>query len=157
MKIIYRSFSPKDDSKLKLLDQETSFGQLANYSKMERNPYNNIKEYFIKKGGRFWVAEDVDNRKIVAAIGLKLISKGVGKMKSLRVHPDYRRKGIATKLVLLLEKYCRGTDFKKIILGVGTDNDSIPAVKLYKSKGYILTHMKEFEDKSKAYYYEKRL
>lgn len=157
MNIIYRSFSPKDNSKLKLLDKEASSGQLTNYSKMKRNPYNSIKEYFIDKGGRFWVAEDTDNHKIIGAIGLKLISKGIGKMKSLRVHPNYRRKGIAKKLVSILEEYCKENNFTKITLGVGADNDSVPAVKLYESQGYTLTDKKEFEDKSKAFYYEKKL
>jgi ribosomal protein S18 acetylase RimI-like enzyme len=157
MNITYRYYIQKDEPSTKLLDKESSVGQLNKYSQSDRNPFNNIQEYFFDNGGKFWVAVDTDNKKIVGTIGLKVLSLTEGKMKALRVHPAYRRHGIAKNLVAILEKYCLDNNFTKITLGVGADPDSVPAVKLYEKLGYKFLYEKSFDDGDKALYYEKEL
>jgi ribosomal protein S18 acetylase RimI-like enzyme len=152
----YRVYKPKDKKKIKQLNQQSSVGQLADYAE-NKHPFKNIQKDYFAKGGRFWVVEDRNKAKIIGMIGLKKVNKKIGKMKSLRVHPDYRKQGIATKLVSILEKYAKQENLKKIVLGVGADKDSRPAVKLYKSLGYIFTHKKKKAPKAIALYFKKDL
>lgn len=152
----YRSYQSKDKNKVKLLNQQSSTKLLSDYAE-DKKPLSSIQEDYFDKGGHFWVVEDTKETKIIGMIGLKSISPNVGKMKSLRVHPNYRRQGIAKKLIAMLEKYARDKGLKKIVLGVGNDEDSIPAIKLYQSLGYKFTHKKEKVPGVIALYYEKEL
>lgn len=93
----------------------------------------------------------------MGAIGLRVESRDVGKMKSLRIHPDFRRQGLGRRLVETLENFCRDNGYKKVILGVGADSESESAVRLYRSMDYCLTGEKIFEDGDRAYYFEKDL
>jgi ribosomal protein S18 acetylase RimI-like enzyme len=149
-------FGKRDKEKIRLLNKQSSKGQLVDYTK-DKKPFNNIQKDYFNKGGRFWVVEDIKENKIIGMIGLKIISPNIGKMKSLRVHPNYRRQGIAKKLVSILEKYAEDKEIKKIILGVGDDENFLPATKLYKSLGYKFTHKKEKAPGATALYYEKEL
>jgi aminoglycoside 3-N-acetyltransferase I len=57
--------------------------------------------------------------------------------------PAYRRQGIATKMINLLKSLCKEIDV--IEIWVGTENDNIPAMQLYKSTGAICEHANSVE------------
>lgn len=152
----YRSYQSKDKDKVQLLNQQSSTKLLTDYAE-DKKPLSNIQEDYFDKGGHFWVVEEAKENKLIGMIGLKIISHDIGKMKSLRVDPNYRRQGIAKKLIAILEEYAKDKGIKKIILGVGSDKDSLPAIKLYQSVGYKFTHKKEKVPGVIALYYEKKL
>ncbi|MFA7301592.1 MAG: hypothetical protein WC069_04735 [Candidatus Shapirobacteria bacterium] len=45
--------------------------------------------------------------------------------------------------VKILEKYCRKHEFSELVLGVGDDQCSLPAIKLYESLGFIKQNWEE--------------
>jgi ribosomal protein S18 acetylase RimI-like enzyme len=59
------------------------------------------------------------------------------------VAPAYRRQGVASKMIDLLKSQCRETDV--IEIWVGTENDNIPAMRLYESTGAICEHANSVE------------
>jgi ribosomal protein S18 acetylase RimI-like enzyme len=152
----YRSYQSADKEKVRILNKLSSIGQLDDYSR-DKKPLANIENDYFDKGGHFWVVDNVKKNKIVGMIGLKLITSDIAKMKSLRVHPDYRQQGIAKKLILILEEYAKDKGIKKIILGVGDDKQSMPAIKLYEALGYEFTHKKKKAPGAIALYYEKKM
>ncbi len=152
----YRSYQSADKEKVQILNKRSSIGQLDDYVR-DKKPLANIKNDYFDKGGHFWVVDHINEDKIVGMIGLKIISSRIAKMKSLRVHPDHRRQGIAKKLISILEEYAKNKGIKKIILGVGDDEQSLPAINLYESLGYEFTHKKKKAPGAMALYYEKRM
>lgn len=52
----------------------------------------------------------------------------------LRVHHDFYRRGIGSKLMDEAENMVRSRGFKRVGLSVGTDN--VPAAQMYKKRGY---------------------
>ena len=152
----YRSYQPADKVNVQILNKLSSIGQLDDYAR-DKKPLANIKNDYFDKGGHFWVVDHIKENKIVGMIGLKIISSHIAKMKSLRVHPDYRKQGIAKKLISILEEHAQKKGIKKIVLGVGDDKQSLPAIKLYESLGYELTQKKKKAPGAIALYYEKNL
>ncbi len=89
------------------------------------------------------IAEDVDKNKIVGAVYANLIEKInlgnkeylIGDINDVSCHPDYSRRGIATKLMNMAIEYMkkRGCDFS--ILSAGFKG--FPRKKIYKRLDYI--------------------
>lgn len=74
----------------------------------------------------------------------KSSGKVIGRVYTIDVKPEHRRKGIGRTLLKKLEEEFRRMGCEKIVLEVAVDNE--PAIKLYKSMGY------EFVAKLKNYY-----
>jgi ribosomal protein S18 acetylase RimI-like enzyme len=149
--IKYRIASEIDQGKLVELDTVSSDKVLAGYNQKKKNLLD-VEEYF-KSGGCFWVAEKAGN--IVGMVAVRFLGGGRGKVKALRVHPDFRRQGIAKQLMDNLEKYCLEHSIKELVLGVMSK--SVPAVKLYELLGYNKIEEKEVESGVIACYYRKVL
>ncbi len=66
---------------------------------------------------------------------------------TIAVHPDYRRKGIATNLIKELQNFAQKNQKGKIFLEVNVKNT--PAVQLYLKNGFIQSGIR------KNYYHEK--
>lgn len=151
MSIEYKIATANDRQKLIALDLVSSEGELARYSRNKEGLFD-VEEYK-KRGGSFWVAED--GSQIVGTIGVRMSDDGKMKVKALRVHPDYRNKGIARTLMNLVEDCCRKRGEKEIILGV--NNESLPAITLYKSLGYVKYDEKVFVTGNIVTYFKKSL
>ncbi|MDX1950315.1 MAG: ribosomal protein S18-alanine N-acetyltransferase [Rickettsiales bacterium] len=59
----------------------------------------------------------------------------------LGVHPDFRKLGIAQKLLARLEEYSKKANSKEIQLEVRDDN--VPAINLYRKLGFIKVGIRE--------------
>lgn len=153
MNLRYRKCRVGEQEKLEQLNKLACDEQLAKYSDQKTNLFD-VQEYFAG-GGCFWVTEDLESGKIVGMVAVRVIDEKTAKVKALRVHPLYRRKGIAKKLMTILEKFCQGKKIKTIILGV--DKDSVAAIGLYQSLGYQKYEEKEFTPDNIAYYFHKKL
>lgn len=69
-------------------------------------PMKAVETYFREAGGKFWVLEDpaADNR-IVASVGIapsESMGAGVVELLKLYVNSDYRRRGIASRMLNLV-------------------------------------------------------
>ncbi len=83
----------------------------------QREDLNNIKEYYIKNGGNFWIATDAD--KIVGTIALENRDT-IGILKRFYIDKDYQRLGIGTLLYNKFETYAKTkTNIKTIYLACG--------------------------------------
>ncbi|MFO0703949.1 MAG: GNAT family N-acetyltransferase [Patescibacteria group bacterium] len=142
-----REATPDDIDKLIKLDKVSSGDGLRKYSLDKSAKLFDIREY-TGTGGSLWVAEI--ESKIVGVVGVRFLGDGQAKIKALRVHPDFRNKGIATKLIGALEKYCKEKSITKIIMGV--DEKSCDALNLYKSLGYKEYDRKGFGDVAAIYF-----
>lgn len=64
-------------------------------------------------------------------------SRKIPEISDLNVLPNFRRKGIGTRLVHQCEKLAEGKGFKEIGLGVGLISDYGSAQRLYLRLGYM--------------------
>ncbi len=151
MAINYRIAVTEDNGKLKSLDIASAEGELAKYSRNKGGLFD-VEGYF-RKGGSFWVAEEGD--RVVGMVGVRKSDNGTMKVKGLRVHPDYRKMGIARTLMDLVEDYCRKRGEKEIILGV--NKESLPAISLYKSLGYVKYDEEVYGPGHSVYFFRKPL
>jgi len=97
-------------------------------------PYslNYIKLLLILSPELFYVAE-VDNEIVGYVVGL--IEYGnIGHIISIAVHPKWRRKGIASKLLMKIEEEFKRRNIKIFVLEVEVNNK--PAISLYEKHGY---------------------
>ncbi|MCD6313042.1 MAG: GNAT family N-acetyltransferase, partial [Thaumarchaeota archaeon] len=87
----------------------------------------------------------------------KSSGKVIGRVYTVDVKPEYRRRGIGRMLLERLEAEFRRMGCEKVVLEVAIDNE--PAINLYKSMGYrFLTKLKNYYGSGKdAYRAEKPL
>lgn len=98
-----------------------------------RTDVANIKEHYIKNGGNFWIAIDVNFNKIIGTIGLE--KRGdIGIVKRFYIQEEYQNKRIGTNLYQILEKYSKDTNIKTLYLTCG--NVLEKAHRFYKKNGY---------------------
>ncbi len=152
MSISYRTAEDADQQQILDLDVASSDIDLLNYTRKKGDKFLNIHEYYAS-GGSFWVAK-TDN-KIVGMVGLRFLGNGMAKVNALRVHPEYRKRGVAKKLMGMLEKYCEECDIKEIVLGV--NKKTVSAIKLYGSLEYVKYDERKVNDEMTAIYYKKIL
>ena len=93
------------------------------------------REKYKENGGNFWIA--LDNKKeVIGTIGLENISNGVGMLKTMYVHKEYRGYKVAQKLMEDLTNFAVNNNFKKIQLG--TYKKLERAVGFYKKNDFYL-------------------
>jgi ribosomal-protein-alanine N-acetyltransferase len=87
----------------------------------------------------------------------KIGGRVVGRVYTLDVRPDFRRRGVGVALLKSLENELRRLGCEKVILEVAVDNE--PAIRLYKSLGYAFTsRLNDYYGRGRdAYHAEKDL
>ena len=109
-----------------------------------RTDLADIEKYYMnQEGSCMWVA-DVEGE-IVGMVGILQTEQGQAELRRLAVLPDYRRQGVATKLMKELLSFARGNDYVKVILE--SSNFSVAANNLYKKQGFIIVNVEpSYED-----------
>lgn len=92
---------------------------------------NMFLEELQSKTALYYVAEE--NGKAIAYMGMHCVC-GEGHITNVAVHPDYRKQGIAIKLISHFIGYGKENDFEFLTLEVRESN--IPAISLYKKFGF---------------------
>lgn len=101
----------------------------------KRSDLLNIEEYYIRKGGNFWLAIDVSKNKIIGTIALENRNT-VGILKRFYVDKDYQRLGIGSSLYTIFENYAkRKTNIKSLYLACGQQLTG--AHYFYRKNGWI--------------------
>ncbi len=105
-------------------------------------PFQKYLEEQLSETRFVWVVYCED--KFVGYVTLKLNSdypqfslQGIPEINDLNVLPEFRRRGIASKLLELAENEAKKRGFKQIGLGVGLYSDYGPAQRLYVKRGYV--------------------
>ena len=87
-----------------------------------------------------WALEDEGN---IAAFILCTYTPPEGYVSTIDVHPDYRRLGLASRMLAIAEDAVREMGAARIILQVEVNNE--PAKTLYRKLGYrIVRHLPEY-------------
>ncbi|MDG2424489.1 MAG: GNAT family N-acetyltransferase [Phycisphaerales bacterium] len=96
--------------------------------------------YFHDEGrSNFWVAEST--QQVVGMIGVQCVGDEIAEIRRLRVHGDFRRRGIGTDLLNHALQFCRKRDYVKIVLEVRVERD--PAIHLFEKAGFFLARSRE--------------
>jgi ribosomal protein S18 acetylase RimI-like enzyme len=90
--------------------------------------------YMSTPGSHFWVAETktVGNgggTHVIGMIGVQQHEQSVGEIRRLRVHHDFRRRGVGSALVEQALKFCRDRGYLKIALDTFMERE--PAIRLF--------------------------
>jgi len=107
-------------------------------------------------GSHFWVAEAAADgnggaREIVGMIGVQHHEDGVGEIRRLRVHHDWRRRGIGSALIEAALKFCQDHGYLKITLDTFVDRE--PAVKLFEKFHFRHHRTRTVADKEILHFY----
>lgn len=126
-----------------------------------------IPESFLDAGGEFLVgtlnADDAGpgeygppDERVVACGGFQPKSEDAARIRSVRVHPEFQRRGYGRALVTELEERARERGFDRVVLHTGEDMAAAQA--LYRSMGYDETR-REYVEAIDAYqiHFEKEL
>lgn len=99
-----------------------------------------IKKFYFQNQGSFFIAED--KNKIIGTIGIEQEGKIKARIKRLYILEEYRRKGIAQKLLDKAINFCKKNKYKKVILT--TLYNLKPALNFYKKNNFIIYKKDEF-------------
>jgi putative acetyltransferase len=94
-----------------------------------------IHTYYMEKGGQFWVA--YSGNSLVGMAGVERHSTDTVELRRMYVSPTSRRLGVARKLLLHAEAWCRQSNVETLILS--TSELQSAALQLYESSGFTLT------------------
>ena len=94
---------------------------------------------------KFWSLWD--DKKLIGCGALKFINKEHGEFKSIRIHDDFRKKGLGTEVINHLISEAKKLKIKRLSIETGAGDFFIPARKLFKKAGFTpckpFAHYKE--------------
>lgn len=105
--------------------------------------------YMSTPGSHFWVAEC--EGRIVGMIGIQQLDAGVGEIRRLRVHPDFRRRGIGSSLLQRALEFCRDQGLLKVTLDTYIERE--PALKLFEKFNFRHDKTREAAGKQLLFFY----
>ncbi len=111
----------------------------------------NITEAYFSDEGQsaLWVADH--EKTIIGMVGVQKTSDHGAEVRRLRVHSDYRRKGVGAKLMEQALTFCRHHGYLKITLDVRIERG--PAIALFKKFGFQLTRTREINGRRMLDFY----
>jgi len=93
-----------------------------------------VSEYYSERNGGFWVA--VDSERIVGMFGLEPSSERAMELRRMYLAPDFRRRGIARRMLDFAEQECRRRNRPR--MNLSTSELQREALVLYQKAGYAL-------------------
>jgi ribosomal protein S18 acetylase RimI-like enzyme len=96
--------------------------------------YDDIENVYLNAGGAFWVLESPGGA-VVAFGGVLRVDPHTARLRRFRVSESWRRRGLATRLLLEAERFCVERGYRRVTLG--TEESNAPAQALYRKHGYL--------------------
>ena len=94
---------------------------------------------------KFWSLWE--EKKLIGCGALKFINEEHGEFKSIRIHDDFRKKGLGTEVINHLISEAKKLKIKRLSIETGAGDFFIPARKLFKKAGFTpckpFAHYKE--------------
>ena len=126
-----------------------------------REEIDRVSEYYSERNGGFWVA--VEGVGIVGMFGLEPSGEGAMELRRMYIDPDFRRRGMARKMLDFAEQQCRRRQRPRMDLS--TSELQQEALALYRNAGYALVREEVVEAAShktlgggiRRYYFTKAL
>ena len=116
-----------------------------------RSPYPKaLLDFYLTLYNDLFLIAEIEGRVVGYIIGA-IRHRIIGHILSIAVHPNFRRKGIGSKLLMEEELLMRRRGVKIIRLEVRKSNE--PAIKMYSKLGYLKVFIKPYyyEDGEDAY------
>jgi GNAT superfamily N-acetyltransferase len=92
-----------------------------------------IADVYLNAGGAFWVLE-TSEREVIGCGGVLKVDVGTARLRRFRVAQEWRRRGLATRLLTEAERFCRDQGLLHVTLG--TTDEQRAARALYRKHGY---------------------
>ena len=94
---------------------------------------------------KFWSLWD--EKKLIGCGALKFINEEHGEFKSIRIHDDFRKKGLGTEVINHLISEAKKLKIKRLSIETGAGDFFLPARRLFKKTGFTkcepFAHYKE--------------
>jgi len=128
-----RKYKEKDKEQIKELITKT-LHEIFNVSPPENvlEDIERIKQEYFENTGIFYVT--IKKGKIIGTIAIKKQDNKTAKLKRMYVDRDYRKTGIAQKLMKKIFRFCKKKGYEKIILSTCPEMKS--AIRFYKKHGF---------------------
>ncbi len=112
---------------------------LAQYEKqIEReggfDDVNDLQNQYFNNGGTFLVL--IDGNRVVGTGGVRRLEASVCELKRMWFLPQYRGRGLGTRLIMQLIDWARDNGYEIMRLDVADEVRSAPAVRLYERLGF---------------------
>ena len=99
----------------------------------------------------FWVAEVERTGELVGMVGARAFENHRAEIRRLRVAPEWRRRGIGSRLPGAAVDHCRTQGHLKVVLDVPAS--SSPAIDLFEKAGFALHREREIGDRTLVEFY----
>ena len=144
-----RTFEPPDHAAVKELYLNGLLGgQLA--SNDTGFDIDDIRlAYFSNPNSHFWVA-DADGQ-IIGMIGVQQLEPGIGEIRRLRVHTEFRRRGVGSSMLQRALEFCRDRGMLKVTLDTYIERE--PALKLFEKFNFRHDRTRESAGKQLLFFY----
>lgn len=119
-----------------------SYNDKINLQKFDKDLTDIEKNYF-QDNGHFWVVKN-ENGKIIASLGLKNHKNNTAELKRVVVATEYRRQGIASKLLSIAIEFAKKINCKEIFLW--TDIRYKISHLFYEKSGFVYKKTKVFDN-----------
>jgi len=106
--------------------------------------------YLRSPGNHFWVAVN-EAGEVVGMIGVQHHDEDTGEIRRLRVHPDYRRRGIGSALVETAVRFCQERNYLKVTLDTFMERE--PAIRLFEKFHFRHYRSRNVAGKDLIYFY----
>jgi ribosomal protein S18 acetylase RimI-like enzyme len=134
--VIIRTYEPTDHDRVWALHREGVLDTRSHHGDPDpsyEEDLRNIERDYLSPGSHFWVAEA--NRRLVGMVAIQRVDGQTSRLRRMRVTGAWRRKGVATDLLLTAEDFCREQGYKRIILD--TTEDQTAAHAMYEKNGFV--------------------
>ncbi len=106
--------------------------------------------YFDDEGASgFWVARH--QGQVVGMVGVQRTSDNSAEIRRLRVHSDFRRRGVGTLLMKNALQFCRDKGYLKVVLDVRIER--APAIALFEKFGFLHGRTREIDGRKLLDFY----
>ena len=136
-----RKYKPEDKEQIIEMVSEI----LGNIFNGDPAQFKLVKEFNITKGYVLYLVAETQGseKRIIGTMALKKIDEETLRLKRMYVRKEYRKRGIAQKLLNELVKFTKEKDYKKILLHTYPTMKN--AHKFYKRNGFVETTGKDSE------------
>lgn len=139
----------KDDLQLEILDRKNFNEWIALFPPSENDPEALLKHCKLieaerESGRTFHFLIKNREREVVGSLGIFNITRGYFQTGLLdyEVSEGYRKKGVATKAIMLLEKFCFN-DLGLMKIAAFVDEKNLPSLNLLQKLNYKFSHKDE--------------
>ena len=135
--VVIRSYQAEEYDQVWALHLEGMRDSRAQYPGVDNSGYEddlrNIKRDYLCPGSNFWVAEAEEQ--LIGMVAAQRIDDRTGRPRRMRVTRDWRRKGVATRLLNTVEEFCREQGYTRLILD--TTEQQTAAHRLYEGAEFV--------------------